>query len=118
MVETGVGEIGRVVPVAAHRRLAADPHEITQTADISRKRGQKTLFMIADEQPCILELVAQVNRPLDDFGRLRAAIHQIAEKDQGDARRSARSVVGTGSEEHTSELQSLMRTSYAVFCLK
>src|SRR3546814_10638963 len=27
-------------------------------------------------------------------------------------------VVGLRSEEHTSELQSLMRTSYAVFCLK
>src|SRR3546814_2391121 len=27
-------------------------------------------------------------------------------------------VDGTRSEEHTSELQSLMRTSYAVFCLK
>src|SRR3546814_8106682 len=27
-------------------------------------------------------------------------------------------VVGHGSEEHTSELQSLMRISYAVFCLK
>src|SRR3546814_5568483 len=26
--------------------------------------------------------------------------------------------VGTSSEEHTSELQSLMRISYAVFCLK
>src|SRR3546814_8905935 len=26
--------------------------------------------------------------------------------------------LGAGSEEHTSELQSLMRTSYAVFCLK
>src|SRR3546814_9683367 len=26
--------------------------------------------------------------------------------------------VGARSEEHTSELQSLMRTSYAVFCLK
>src|SRR3546814_6020954 len=26
--------------------------------------------------------------------------------------------VGGGSEEHTSELQSLMRSSYAVFCLK
>src|SRR3546814_8612435 len=26
--------------------------------------------------------------------------------------------VGLGSEEHTSELQSLMRISYAVFCLK
>src|SRR3546814_2377787 len=27
-------------------------------------------------------------------------------------------IVGTRSEEHTSELQSLMRISYAVFCLK
>src|SRR3546814_9030086 len=27
-------------------------------------------------------------------------------------------VLGTRSEEHTSELQSLMRISYAVFCLK
>src|SRR3546814_5449274 len=29
-----------------------------------------------------------------------------------------RLAVGPRSEEHTSELQSLMRTSYAVFCLK
>src|SRR3546814_11908015 len=29
-----------------------------------------------------------------------------------------RQVAQTRSEEHTSELQSLMRTSYAVFCLK
>src|SRR3546814_5606973 len=29
-----------------------------------------------------------------------------------------RKVAGARSEEHTSELQSLMRTSYAVFCLK
>src|SRR3546814_3644408 len=28
------------------------------------------------------------------------------------------SVLATRSEEHTSELQSLMRTSYAVFCMK
>src|SRR3546814_2417885 len=30
----------------------------------------------------------------------------------------ARSILGGRSEEHTSELQSLMRISYAVFCLK
>src|SRR3546814_4683424 len=36
------------------------------------------------------------------------------ELDAGDKVR----VVGVRSEEHTSELQSLMRTSYAVFCLK
>src|SRR3546814_1912756 len=40
-----------------------------------------------------------------------------------DARRIARAVfvrdtIRTRSEEHTSELQSLMRISYAVFCLK
>src|SRR3546814_8942398 len=32
--------------------------------------------------------------------------------------RRNRSVLHTRSEEHTSELQSLMRISYAVFCLK
>src|SRR3546814_1550973 len=31
---------------------------------------------------------------------------------------AARAVAARRSEEHTSELQSLMRTSYAVFCLK
>src|SRR3546814_8370711 len=32
--------------------------------------------------------------------------------------RALRHLVGCRSEEHTSELQSLMRISYAVFCLK
>src|SRR3546814_4174687 len=36
----------------------------------------------------------------------------------GDAVVVQRQAVGVRSEEHTSELQSLMRISYAVFCLK
>src|SRR3546814_2794125 len=36
----------------------------------------------------------------------------------GDFRRSTPPWLSTRSEEHTSELQSLMRISYAVFCLK
>src|SRR3546814_10179500 len=36
----------------------------------------------------------------------------------GDAKRQGNSVIAERSEEHTSELQSLMRISYAVFCLK
>src|SRR3546814_10759639 len=39
-----------------------------------------------------------------------AAEHQVRIRNQADA--------GRRSEEHTSELQSLMRISYAVFCLK
>src|SRR3546814_9023582 len=39
-----------------------------------------------------------------------SAIHALAHKRERDG--------GVRSEEHTSELQSLMRISYAVFCLK
>src|SRR3546814_4611700 len=39
-----------------------------------------------------------------------------AERDLGEARRYG--AAGLRSEEHTSALQSLMRNSYAVFCLK
>src|SRR3546814_9094986 len=38
--------------------------------------------------------------------------------DSGAAHSAAPALVHHRSEEHTSELQSLMRTSYAVFCLK
>src|SRR3546814_8648153 len=43
----------------------------------------------------------------------RAALHLRAAAD-----REGRSASAARSEEHTSELQSLMRISYAVFCLK
>src|SRR3546814_3928456 len=41
---------------------------------------------------------------------------RLCQHDVGARRR--RAGIGIRSEEHTSELQSLMRTSYAVFCLK
>src|SRR3546814_2715877 len=40
------------------------------------------------------------------------------ERSRGHSRRPHRSGMPARSEEHTSELQSLMRISYAVFCLK
>src|SRR3546814_5226774 len=54
---------------------------------------------------------------LDMLGRIKQQGH--AEAVDGDMRRAVdlRPVVAR-SEEHTSELQSLMRISYAVFCLK
>src|SRR3546814_10167333 len=59
---------------------------------------------------------------LDLWGRNRAALAAATSEAQAaeiDARQ-ARLALATGvrSEEHTSELQSLMRISYAVFCLK
>src|SRR3546814_8147011 len=42
----------------------------------------------------------------------------LLEQGQKDASAGKRAIPGFRSEEHTSELQSLMRISYAVFCLK
>src|SRR3546814_1345156 len=56
---------------------------------------------------------------------LRFAVHlpdrllpQLLRPDRAAAVPVAQRAGGTRSEEHTSELQSLMRISYAVFCLK
>src|SRR3546814_10014406 len=59
--------------------------------------------------------IVVVNSPHNPTGRIypRAQLEALADLLE---RASARS--GRRSEEHTSELQSLMRISYAVFCLK
>src|SRR3546814_10526644 len=49
--------------------------------------------------------------------RLRDARRKMSASSSREAARQLREIEGR-SEEHTSELQSLMRTSYAVFCLK
>src|SRR3546814_2870520 len=46
------------------------------------------------------------------------AAHHVGEVDQHAGGRAPDVATLEGSEEHTSELQSLMRISYAVFCLK
>src|SRR3546814_1386918 len=48
----------------------------------------------------------------------RAEHRDGAERDAALAQIGPVAVFGARSEEHTSELQSLMRNSYAVFCLK
>src|SRR3546814_4433860 len=88
-------------------------------------------------RPGVLEVRARVLRPVNAFSRLDLptldrpakatsvpppscgrSFSSAAEtrKSQGPAKRSR--PASRRSEEHTSELQSLMRISYAVFCLK
>src|SRR3546814_5489021 len=69
-------------------------------------------------------------RPRSEHGRRRLLVGDVGGRGSGRQRRRNRrepgrvlAAVGVGrdlgrSEEHTSELQSLMRISYAVFCLK
>src|SRR3546814_4631062 len=82
----------------------------------ARQAGLKPQFSILDADDAmaiIQELLATTDR-----GRLRAvqsiiSLWKNALLSPDDAARTA-----ARSEEHTSELQSLMRNSYAVFCLK
>src|SRR3546814_5016924 len=55
------------------------------------------------------------------FAVVAAEVKKLAQNTRGatdEIRRSIGSLATERSEEHTSALQSLMRTSYAVFCLK
>src|SRR3546814_8440627 len=64
-------------------------------------------------------LIAALMRPLNGVALdSAAAARKIADSLPNIAGVSARLGFDYGSEEHTSELQSLMRISYAVFCLK
>src|SRR3546814_4808828 len=59
--------------------------------------------------------------PADHVARnqtLGGAEGQSAQRNAAPRRRGGRGIPLSRSEEHTSELQSLMRISYAVFCLK
>src|SRR3546814_8644420 len=66
--------------------------------------------------------VVLVREHAGDVGRVLDALAQIIELTEHDRKRVLREVSRkrsfVRSEEHTSELQSLMRISYAVFCLK
>src|SRR3546814_8577110 len=72
----------------------------------------------ADADPLVLQIFGadhEMTRSARE-ARPERAVETIAEAVA--ARRNARLGAQLRSEEHTSELQSLMRTSYAVFCLK
>src|SRR3546814_1717194 len=98
MGQAAIGHAGRRIDHAAHRRDARSDRagggpfrrvlEGTDVGNVGSGRADETLVFGVDE----------ADRPVEADARAGA----------GEVR----------SEEHTSELQSLMRISYAVFCLK
>src|SRR3546814_1311967 len=70
-----------------------------RSAEMIREKLRRTLIR---QRRC------RVRSPLAEFGREAVIFARIVEQCH----------LGVRSEEHTSELQSLMRISYAVFCLK
>src|SRR3546814_9526443 len=66
-------------------------------------------------QVCQIPLEARARHPVDDVGR---GGQDRGRRSRLPSPRPVRDDRSGRSEEHTSELQSLMRISYAVFCLK
>src|SRR3546814_4113722 len=103
----------RLVKQKRLSRTAPVPCVIRESADISAE--EDSLAENSQREPL---------HPLDQF----RAFQTLREQGQGDEAIAARFFVTPAivrqrlklarSEEHTSELQSLMRISYAVFCLK
>src|SRR3546814_3347461 len=83
-----------------------------------------TLFRSLDHRHCVYHDLHPVRHPHDERGADAAASRTGrggAHLGRGMVARDAAGGHAAGaarSEEHTSELQSLMRISYAVFCLK
>src|SRR3546814_5771998 len=89
--------------------------DIDAADKIERRRGLREVLL---RQRGGAEAVAERTSQCEPVGQLIACAHLAAE----DAARAVVEMLEAArrcrSEEHTSELQSLMRISYAVFCLK
>src|SRR3546814_5848901 len=99
----------------AHRELypcaAADPAPLGRCIDLRQQRAIET------EHHRRLARLGPLPR-LVGLGRDRLGLRLGRPGNEGIGRRLIHRRLGLRSEEHTSELQSLMRNSYAVFCLK
>src|SRR3546814_3155209 len=67
----------------------------------------------ASDKAAVLE---KIDALLPELERIYVDLHQNPELSMQEVRTAG--IAADRSEEHTSELQSLMRISYAVFCLK
>src|SRR3546814_5202906 len=76
-------------------------------ADVAGRRARRSRSSV---RPC--QSRTRMERPFQEIVGIRQMAAVLRRAGNGDAAPVAR------SEEHTSELQSLMRISYAVFCLK
>src|SRR3546814_4786372 len=96
-------------------------HLVLPNSSPPRRRGPLAILLKADSGPRLRGGDAEFSKPLDDgdVGLAAAFAHRLeAILAAGGIEHAEQGRHQLRSEEHTSELQSLMRISYAVFCLK
>src|SRR3546814_4717843 len=115
---------------AARDRFLRDSYDSVGLRDIANGAGVDVALIgryFGGKEGLFREVVMDEKHPKlfrepTDIGDLPAFLAQLVIEDEADDRehRMEKFVImlRSRSEEHTSELQSLMRISYAVFCLK
>src|SRR3546814_4877954 len=89
------------------RALGFPVKEVAELLALWRDRSRSS----AQVKELALHRIADIDTKIAELKSIRHTLTDLAARCHGDDRPDR-------SEEHTSELQSLMRTSYAVFCLK
>src|SRR3546814_9488255 len=101
-------------PPRSTRTYTPFPYTTLFRSCARQERGARAAGL-CDRRRRLVVLRAAVRGACDDRGRRGGA----GDPDHALARRARRRrIAAPRSEEHTSELQSLIRISYAVFCLK
>src|SRR3546814_4368034 len=115
----------------AQAQKLGDEQSKVYEAEAALARQEQSLQHARELQQLKVRELDQINRQLGEFDareqrerqRLEEAARQLTELEQQalsaeEHGTATQSTLIERSEEHTSELQSLMRISYAVFCLK
>src|SRR3546814_1219540 len=105
-----------VLPVEVEGDLVFDDTDVARVKLIAELRND--LGVNEDAIPVVLRLLDQVYGLRRALADLNEAIQALPESAQDQLRAHLRDEDDERSEEHPSELQSLMRNSYAGFCLK
>src|SRR3546814_7071643 len=93
-------------------RIGVEPHQLRLVADVAAPDPRP-----AQEEALVAAQAVDHRVGLAAVGRLQRVVGEAQAAQVADVLAQGQLAVDR-SEEHTSELQSLMRTSYAVFCLK
>src|SRR3546814_8630761 len=124
VVETAPAVTVSRLDAASTQELLAATHRLGWDCDVQDQAGEPALT--EDIEEALGPFVATIQKAIDGADRrllTRIGLSQALAENAGGVWQIANAQVAfatgtTRSEEHTSELQSLMRISYAVFCLK
>src|SRR3546814_8717779 len=103
--------------IELHRRKVLSTHGVVARGDLEARRVPVEEDTADPLAPGLAVDAGEDHEPLRLVGATDQRLGSV-EDDAVAVNLRVRPVVGDRSEEHTSELQSLMRISYAVFCLK